>query len=83
MAIATGPDAAPGTPFADVAPPRPRRRARNGRRAILAVLAVVVAAGAVGALGVHTGSAEAASADGWRLKVWYPQIARAGLDVES
>jgi hypothetical protein len=82
MSIAIGPDAAPGTPFADVAPPRPRRRARNGRRAILALLSVVVAAGAVGALGVHTSSAEAASADGWRLKVWYPHIARAGLDIE-
>jgi hypothetical protein len=72
----------PGSTLADVAPGRPRKRARTMRRAVLALLAVVVSAGAVGALGVHTGSAAASSNDGWRLKVWYPHIARAGLDVE-
>jgi hypothetical protein len=82
MSIATGPDSAPGSTFADVAPPRPRRRAQYIRRAVLSLLAVWVLLGAIGALGVHTGSAEASSTDGWRLKVWYPHIARAGLDVE-
>jgi hypothetical protein len=75
-------EAAPGSTLADVAPPRPRRRARAGRRAVLALLAVVVASGAVGELGVRTASASAASSDGWQLKVWYPHIARGGLDVE-
>jgi hypothetical protein len=79
--MSTSQELPPGSTLADVAPPRPRRRARAGRRAVLGLLAVVVAAGAVGALGVHTGSAEASSPDGWRLKVWYPHIARAGLDV--
>jgi hypothetical protein len=73
---------AAGSTLADVAPGTPRRRARAGRRAIMALLAVVVAAAAVGLLGVRTGSAQAASGDGWRLKVWYPHIARAGLDVQ-
>ncbi|HEY2831036.1 MAG TPA: hypothetical protein VGJ14_01320 [Sporichthyaceae bacterium] len=80
--MATPPETAPGSTLADVSPPRPRRRARNIRRAVLGLLALVVTAGAIGALGVHTGSAQAASTDGWWLKVWYPHIARAGLDVE-
>lgn len=52
-----------------------------GRKIGLAVLLVVVVAGATGWLGVHTRSASR-TADGYRLTVSYPQVARAGLDVE-
>jgi hypothetical protein len=78
-AMASPPETAAGSTFADVAPPRSGKRAQYIRRAVLTLLAVVVAAGAVG---VHTGSAQASSSDGWSLKVWYPHVARAGLDVE-
>lgn len=66
--------------LADVQPSRLRRRARAGRRAILALIAVFVLLGATTLLGVKTGSAS--TSDGtWSMKVRYPQIARAGLDV--
>lgn len=52
-----------------------------GRKVGLAVLLLVVVAGATGWLGVHTRSVSRTS-DGYRLTVSYPQVARAGLDVE-
>jgi hypothetical protein len=51
-----------------------------GRVALL-VLAVVVVAGGTGWLGVKTFTAEG-SGDGYALRLDYPRIARAGLDIE-
>lgn len=52
-----------------------------GRRAMVAVLALVVAAALVGLLGVHTSTATA-SRGGYTMSLRYPNVARAGLDVE-
>lgn len=57
-----------------------RPGARAVRRALLCLLIVVVLLGAAGLLGVRT-AAVGASADGWTLRLVYPQIARSGLDV--
>lgn len=51
------------------------------RRLMLGVLALVVLADLVGLLGVHTSSATT-TRDGYRLSLRYPDIARAGLDVQ-
>src|SRR3954452_14257063 len=51
-----------------------------GRRVALALMAVVVAIAATGLLGVHAGTANA-DANGYRLTVTYPHVARAGLDI--
>jgi hypothetical protein len=67
--------------LADVQPAHLRRRARWGRRFILALAGVLVLAGATSLLGVRTASASA-SAGGWSMTVRYPQIARAGMDVQ-
>jgi hypothetical protein len=48
---------------------------------MLGVLALVVLADLVGLLGVHTSSATT-TRDGYRLSLRYPDIARAGLDVQ-
>ena len=50
------------------------------RRIGLAVLLLVVIAGALGVFGVHSRTNEV-EANGYSLKVTYPQVARAGLDV--
>lgn len=70
----------PDSTLADVRGFRGRVRARAGRRAVLAVLAIVIALGATTLLGVHT-STTRASGDGWTMRLDYPRIARAGLDV--
>jgi hypothetical protein len=51
------------------------------RRATLLVLAIIVAASLTGFLGVHTATATS-TRDGYTLSLRYPQVARAGLDVE-
>jgi hypothetical protein len=51
------------------------------RLVMLGVLALVVLADLVGLLGVHTSSATT-TRDGYRLSLRYPDIARAGLDVQ-
>lgn len=75
------PDSAvPDSTLADVRPPVPRRAARAGRRAVLVLLLIVVALGATSLLGVHTSTATA-EAEGYRVEVAYPRVARAGLDT--
>jgi hypothetical protein len=56
------------------------RRARNARRVGLGVLALLVAAGLSGLLGIRSGTAES-TADGYTLRVTYPQVTRAGIAV--
>lgn len=56
------------------------RAARWIRRAALTVLAVIVGLGASGYLGVHSDTATAAT-PGYQLRVTYPRVAQAGLDV--
>ena len=65
-----------GTPLARGRNPR----ALWGRRATLAVLLVLVVGALGGALGVHTSTASA-TGSGWALRLDYPAVARAGLDV--
>ena len=66
--------------LADVQPAQLRRRARAGRRALLILVGLLVLAGGTTLLGVRTGTAS--TSDGaWSMKVRYPQMARAGLDV--
>jgi len=50
------------------------------RRLFLLVLVLVLAAGLVGVLGARPATTEA-EADGWRLELEYPSVARPGLDV--
>ena len=50
------------------------------RRIGLAVLLVIVVAGAFGVLGVHSRTTTK-HAGGYALRITYPQVARAGLDV--
>jgi hypothetical protein len=52
-----------------------------GRKVGLLFLTIVVVAGALGVFGVHTRSVTRSNA-GWTLTLTYPQVARAGLDVE-
>jgi hypothetical protein len=52
-----------------------------GRRLGLSLLLVIVLAGASGWLGVKAHTTSRAGADGYRLTLTYPQVARAGLDV--
>lgn len=56
------------------------RRAVLGRRGLLLAMAAFVGAGATGWLGLHTRSAQA-SGGGYSLRLEYPRVARAGLDV--
>ncbi|HZZ98082.1 MAG TPA: hypothetical protein VFE19_13755 [Jatrophihabitantaceae bacterium] len=53
---------------------------RWGRRLGLAALLIVVVLGAVGYLGVRSRTISA-NKDGYTLRITYPQMARAGLDV--
>ncbi|MBA3742449.1 hypothetical protein [Sporichthya sp.] len=71
----------PDSTLADVRPGGPRRAARVSRRVGLALLALVVLLGATTLLGVHTSSATA-RAEGYEVRVDYPRIARAGLDIK-
>jgi hypothetical protein len=50
------------------------------RRLFLVALALVLAAALLGLLGARTATARA-EADGWRLELEYPSVARPGLDV--
>ena len=64
----------------DVAHRPERGAALVVRRCVIGVLFLLVVAGAVGVFGVHSRSATTSSG-GYRLRVTYPQTARAGLDV--
>lgn len=48
---------------------------------MVALLFVLVVAGAFGVFGVHAHTKTTTGTDGYRLKVTYPQTARAGLDI--
>jgi hypothetical protein len=50
------------------------------RRGSVLVLVGILVAVVMGAFGLHSGNARA-SADGYRLDVTYPAVARAGLDI--
>jgi len=56
------------------------RRAAIGRRALLAGMAAFVGAGASGWLGLRT-QTRRASGGGYSMRLDYPRVARAGLDV--
>jgi len=66
--------------LADVREPQTAKRTRLGRTAALAFVALLVIVGAAGLLGVHT-RATSVSANGYKLTVVYPQVARAGQDI--
>lgn len=64
----------------DLTGPTRNRRGYLGRRAALCTLAIVVATGATGYLGVHA-ETTTASSPGYHLRLTYPRVARAGLDI--
>jgi hypothetical protein len=64
----------------DLREPETSRRTRRGRFVALTVVALVVIVGAAGLFGVHAGTV-ARTANGYRLTVVYPHVARAGQDV--
>lgn len=66
--------------LAAVRPSGVRPWVKVGRRGVLAVLVLVVLAGAAGLLGVRTATATT-DAEGWSMRLEYPQVARAGLDT--
>ena len=66
--------------LADVREPQTAKRTRRHRTVALAFVALIVIVGAAGLLGVHAGTASAA-ANGYKLTVVYPHVARAGQDV--
>ncbi|HUR75813.1 MAG TPA: hypothetical protein VMZ00_16140 [Sporichthya sp.] len=70
----------PDSTLADVRRGGSGRAARASRRFFLSLLTVIVALGATTLLGVHTSSVTA-QAEGYSLRVDYPRIARAGLDI--
>jgi hypothetical protein len=67
--------------LSDVRRRPPSAAAIWGRRVGLAILVVIVVLGAVGFFGVHSRTVSSQGAEGYRLTVTYPQVARAGLDV--
>jgi hypothetical protein len=64
----------------DVRPARDGPSTQWGRRSGTVMLFLVVLAGACGLFGVRSRTVIADSG-GWRLRITYPQVARAGLDV--
>ncbi len=72
--------AQPESTLSDVREPETSRRTHQWRLLALGLVALLVIAGAAGILGVHAGSVTA-TANGYRLTVVYPHVARAGQDV--
>jgi hypothetical protein len=70
----------PESTLSDVRHGGPGRAALASRRFFLSLLAVIVALAATTLLGIHT-SSTTAQAEGYTLRVDYPRIARAGLDM--
>lgn len=70
----------PDSTLADVEGARAARRGRPWRRGAIVVLCLVVLLGAAGAFGVRSQTVSA-SGGGYALRLTYPRIARAGLDV--